>query len=343
MLTIAIPTYNRAVHLQAQIEGLLPQLRPGVRLCIYDNASSDETQEMVGKYLCHGISYFRAAQNCGGGRNFFWCLQECQTEWLWILADDDPAAPDAVANLLELLSRSTSDFIHLSSPMWSYESERTVSTVVDIFRYARFSSLLWLSCGIYRTASFYPFFRLFNDSISTMGPQMLVILALLESQRGEVLLSPLHLFQGSPNDVQWSTLDFIIRITQAPEYLVEPVHQQLLAEGILFDWFDSAMLHGLRETAKPYQVRKWYRIYRLARLNLKAYHAKRHWLLHFQNCLFKPERRIESLKMIAKAITIKTIACCPPCFFHAFLKVVPLSRAKRNAYAKREEYVPYGY
>ena len=340
MLTIAIPTYNRAARLQTQIECLLPQLRPGVRLHVFDNGSTDDTRSVVEKYADRGVSYTRAAYNGGAGRNFFRCMEECQTEWLWMLSDDDPAMPDAVARLLELLANSQCDYVHTSSPLWDYDAERVVTNVVDLFQYARFSSLLWLSCGIYRLSSFRPFFRLFNDSISTMGPQMIVVLALLESQGAKVQLSPLRLFQSPSHGVEWSTLDFIVRIAQAPEYLHQPRNQQLLAEGILYDWFDSAMLHGLRETGSPDQIRKWHRICRLSWRNLKAYNAKRHWLRLIRNC-FKPGLRNEYLKAIAKALIVMALSRCPVCLFHPLLKVMPLSKPMRASYNRRDKYVPY--
>jgi glycosyltransferase involved in cell wall biosynthesis len=205
ILTVAIPTYNRAGRLQAQLERLLPQLRPEVHCCVYDNASPDGTRGIAERYRDRGIAYVRSEYNCGAGRNFFRCFEECRTEWLWILGDDDPIADHAVADLLATLRHQTCDFIHTSTPLCRYASDVVVKDIPSLFEHTNFGALLWISAGIYRTSSFRPLFRLFNESISTWGPQLIVVLSLLESHGGKVLLSSVVLISKSPTGAGWST------------------------------------------------------------------------------------------------------------------------------------------
>jgi glycosyltransferase involved in cell wall biosynthesis len=338
ILTIAIPTYNRAARLEAQLERLLPQLRPEIRCCVYDNASPDATREAVEEHPDRGIAYVRAEYNCGAARNFFRCFEECRTEWLWILGDDDPISDHAVADLLATLRNQTCDFVHTSTPLCHYASDVVVKDIPSLFQYSTFGALLWISAGIYRTASFRPLFRLFNESISTLGPQLIVVLSLLESQGGRVLLSSVELITKPPIYTSWSTLDFIVRISQAPEYLVNSAHQRLLAERILLEWFDVAFLVGLREANQTVQIQKWHRIHKLANRNLKAFHARRSWN-HVLGNWFRAGHRSQSLTMVLNALVVYLLSWCPAPIFRPLAKVLTRPKWVRKDYDKPMEYV----
>ncbi len=56
LLTIAIPTYNRSRYLREFLEALLPQIESAgdVELLISDNASPDDTAQMLAEVLPAG-------------------------------------------------------------------------------------------------------------------------------------------------------------------------------------------------------------------------------------------------------------------------------------------------
>ena len=339
ILTIAIPTYNRAAKLQAQLERLLPQLGPEVRICVYDNASPDDTREVVAKYP--GVSYFRAATNCGAGRNIFRCFEECQTEWLWVLSDDDLATTSAVADLLAVLRHESCDFVHTYSWQSPYSCDTVVTDLPSLFQNSNLSSLWWLTSGIYRMSSFRPLFRLYNEGISTWGPHLVMVLALLESRGGKAHLTPVSLTIPTTTPIAWSTLDFLLRSSLVPEYMIHPDHQRLVAERMFLEFFNDFMLIGLRETAGDQQIRKWHRIYAQVRQNLKAYqargigsHVARNW--------YRAGCRKTTLQMALQAIQIKLLSWCPISLFHALAGLLPLTKDVRdNYYNKRNNYAPY--
>jgi glycosyltransferase involved in cell wall biosynthesis len=337
ILTIAIPTYNRATMLQAQLERLLPQLRPEVRLCVYDNASPDETREVVAKYLSHGISYFRAVSNCGGGRNVFRCLEECQTEWLWILSDDDLALPDAVTGLLAVLRNQRCDFIHASTNILGFKSEVVVSDVPTLLEHTRFAAVLWISGGVYRMAAFRPLFRVYNESLSTWGPHMIMVLSLLESGGGKVLLSPLMLAEPNTSPPTYSTLDGMLRMSLAPEYLHQPAHQRLLSERIYEEWFSGAFFFGLRETGSAGQIQRWKRVLRQVKCNSRAYQGQGVWR-HIGRNWFRAGRRKQSLRWAVNNCIFSLLNGCPGVLFHVLIKALPLSGTVRDHYDKRQAF-----
>jgi glycosyltransferase involved in cell wall biosynthesis len=341
ILTIAIPTYNRAAKLRAQLERLVPQLGPQVRVCVYDNDSPDETREVVAPYLDRGISYFRAIANCGAGRNFFRCFEECQTEWLWILSDDDLATQTVVADLLAVLSRESADFVHTYSWQCPYTQDRLVSDIPSLLEHSKLSSLLWVTAGIYRLRSFRPFFRLFNDGMSTWGPHLIMVLSLLAARNGRVHLTPLRLTIPTTGPIPWSTLDCLLRLSHLPEHLADPDHQRLVAERIFLEFFNDFMLIGLRETAGKPQVCKWRRIYFQSRRNLQAYQARGVGSFVFRNW-YRSGLRKQSLHLATQAVTIKLLSWCPVAGFHVLIRILPLSKDMRtNYYNQRKESVVY--
>ena len=336
ILTIAIPTYNRAARLQAQIERLLPQLGPEVRLCVYDNASPDGTREVVSKYRSQGVCFFRAANNGGAGRNIFRCFEECQTEWLWILSDDDPIASGAVADLLQLIKHCHADFIHTSSPLCQHDAQIIVGDVSQLLKQASLASLLWISTVVYRIPSFRSLFWLYAESISTWGPQLVVLLAVLERQEGKGLASSTRLIIEPPGEPRWSTLDFIARFSHVPEYLQTSRHQTLVA-GHIWEYYYWALLGGLRELDNPAAIRRWQRIRKSARQNFRAYGAiSPIWDVILKKW-YRAGSRKTSLTVVHQALLVTILAWCPSSLFFPVLKLLPkpawvcrLLRRERN-------------
>lgn len=105
LLTIAIPTYNRAEHLRAQLERLCSQQHPGVELLVSDNASADNTREVVASFAgkLPGLTYLRNAENVGFDRNIIRLYAGAKGQYIWFLSDDDAVLPGAVTNVLALL------------------------------------------------------------------------------------------------------------------------------------------------------------------------------------------------------------------------------------------------
>ena len=95
--TILIPTYNRARWLPGAIESVLAQTERDFALIISDNASTDETPEVVARYDDPRITYVRRDENCGLNEHYNLWFEAIQTEFLFIIPDDDRLLPDALA------------------------------------------------------------------------------------------------------------------------------------------------------------------------------------------------------------------------------------------------------
>jgi glycosyltransferase involved in cell wall biosynthesis len=87
LLTLAIPTYNRALILERALKIIQPQLESAkypVEFIVSDNASLDDTGEIVQKYINQGmpIRYIRNEQNMGPAFNIIQCVKEAKGKYI---------------------------------------------------------------------------------------------------------------------------------------------------------------------------------------------------------------------------------------------------------------------
>lgn len=102
LVTIAIPTYNRAFLLKRAAESALAQTHSHLELLISDDASSDGTPEICNELASRDqrVHYFRHAKNIGLSRNFAYGFGRSTGSFFMWLADDDWLDPDYLATCL---------------------------------------------------------------------------------------------------------------------------------------------------------------------------------------------------------------------------------------------------
>ena len=105
LITTIIPTYRRPQLLQRAIRSVLAQTYPHFQVCVYDNASGDETAAVVRTLAGadHRVKYYCHTENIGAFKNFVFALERLDTRFFSILSDDDILLPSmyklALANL----------------------------------------------------------------------------------------------------------------------------------------------------------------------------------------------------------------------------------------------------
>ena len=112
LLSICVPTYNRARLLDVSLRAILSQLTPGMRglveVVVLDNASPDETPAVVeaarADFPDAALRVIRRPQNIGPDANFCTAPSDAAGEFVYLLSDDDVLLPGAVAKLLEFLA-----------------------------------------------------------------------------------------------------------------------------------------------------------------------------------------------------------------------------------------------
>ncbi len=119
LLTIAIPTYNRAADLDACLARLAVQPGVGgeVELLVSDNCSTDSTPAVVKAWQDKGVSItcIRNQQNIGPDNNFVQCYTAAKGKYFWLLGDDDMVLPGAVERVTALLRGGEYGAVYLNS------------------------------------------------------------------------------------------------------------------------------------------------------------------------------------------------------------------------------------
>jgi glycosyltransferase involved in cell wall biosynthesis len=89
-VSVLIPAYNYANFLDETIQSALGQTYTDFELLIVDNCSTDNTAEVVGKYLSDKrVSYHRNERNLGLVGNWNRCLELAKGEYIKFLCADD--------------------------------------------------------------------------------------------------------------------------------------------------------------------------------------------------------------------------------------------------------------
>lgn len=103
LVTIAIPTYNRAdTFLRPALEGALNQTYPNLEIIVADNGSTDNTAAVVKRYRDSRIRYFRQPVNIVPNENFNFCLRQARGTYFQLLLDDEQIDPDFVETCLRV-------------------------------------------------------------------------------------------------------------------------------------------------------------------------------------------------------------------------------------------------
>ncbi len=105
LVSIIIPTYNRAKILNRTIASCLNQTYAGIELLVVDDNSSDGTEQVVKGYKDSRIKYFfnDSNQGVGAARNIG--LHHACGEFIAFLDSDDEWAPEKLAQQLMIFSQ----------------------------------------------------------------------------------------------------------------------------------------------------------------------------------------------------------------------------------------------
>ena len=109
-VSVCIPTYNYADYLPFAIESVLHQSFTDFELIIQDDCSSDNTAEVVERYLSDRRLIFETNErNLGLAGNWNLCLSKARGQYIkFIFADDLLASPDCLAKMVSVLDRDRS-------------------------------------------------------------------------------------------------------------------------------------------------------------------------------------------------------------------------------------------
>lgn len=160
LLSICIPTYNRACFLKEALCYLQESLRGleyQIEVIISDNHSEDDTQVIVSEFIDNGLKcrYIRNEYNIGPDRNFIQCFSLATGYYTWLIGDDDYLRGDSLKLICSFLTDNDYGLVHIDfseqqSNKFSYKiykgDNRTFLTDINIM-------ITFLSGNIVKTDS----------------------------------------------------------------------------------------------------------------------------------------------------------------------------------------------
>lgn len=107
LISVIIPTYNRAYLIANAINSVKAQTYPNIQLIIVDDGSVDNTQEIVETYPA--IEYYKK-ENGGQGSARNYGMQFAKGQYIATLDSDDQWYPEFIEEQLEHLEKDGLDF-----------------------------------------------------------------------------------------------------------------------------------------------------------------------------------------------------------------------------------------
>ena len=135
-ITTVIPTYRRPSLLKRAITSVLAQNYRDFEVHVYDNASGDDTKEVVHKFASRDsrIKYFCHPQNIGLIQNFGYGIRHVDSPLFNLLSDDDVLLPNFFETAISALDRAPAAMLF-------------VGTLVEMDGYRKLRSVQYAQLG----------------------------------------------------------------------------------------------------------------------------------------------------------------------------------------------------
>ncbi len=112
-LSFCIPTYNRANYISETLDSIIKQSDDSIEIVICDNASTDNTEEVVRKSMLNfpNITYYCWPQNMGADLNYLKTVELAKGEFCWFLGSDDLIKKGAVAKVKQEIQENNDIYL----------------------------------------------------------------------------------------------------------------------------------------------------------------------------------------------------------------------------------------
>ena len=112
-IDILLATYNGEKYLREQIESILNQTYPNIRIIISDDCSKDTTTQILKEYQQkdNRIELYIQPENLGVVKNIEFLLQKVENPYYMLADQDDVWLPEKAEKALEKLKQEKVDFV----------------------------------------------------------------------------------------------------------------------------------------------------------------------------------------------------------------------------------------
>lgn len=106
MVSICIPAFNGSAWIREAVTSALAQTYRPIEVLVVDDASTDETLDVLRGMADDGVRVIVNEKNLGFARNWERCVDLAGGEYIKFLSQDDLLAPECVARMVALMERS---------------------------------------------------------------------------------------------------------------------------------------------------------------------------------------------------------------------------------------------
>jgi glycosyltransferase involved in cell wall biosynthesis len=135
-LTTIIPTYRRPQLLKRAIACALAQTYPHIEVHVYDNASQDETEDVVRAFIIKDsrVHYHCHAENIGMMANYETALKAVKTPYFSFLSDDDLIFPWYYETVMRGFEEDPEVALSAGSTLIMNEEGRVIRVPLDLWK-----------------------------------------------------------------------------------------------------------------------------------------------------------------------------------------------------------------
>lgn len=123
LVSVIIPTYNRAGLLKRAVESVLRQTFQDFEIIIVDDASRDETQKAIKKYNDRRLIYLRHSFNKGGGAARNTGIIAAGGDFIAFLDSDDEWLPQKLEKQLQVFAGLPPEYGLVYSGFWRIDGD----------------------------------------------------------------------------------------------------------------------------------------------------------------------------------------------------------------------------
>lgn len=138
LVSVIIPNYNHSRYLDISIQSALNQTYDNIEIIVNDNASTDNSIEVISKYVSQGVVINKNPDNVLNS-NYRLVYERCKGKYFVLLCADDILLPEFVSRSVQIMEEDESvGFVHQER---TYIDEYGNKTILDPFFKTSFKCL----------------------------------------------------------------------------------------------------------------------------------------------------------------------------------------------------------
>lgn len=268
MLTVLIPTYNRKYQLIRTLDALNKQSDQDFKIFISDNASNysvlDEVLNRYDQNFVQRITLHVQKSNMGADMNIASVLAKCDTQWGWLLGDDDYIEEYAVETIKKQINKNSQ-----CSAIWFSISKKTMEDIImetlddliDILRMNNFNGdWIFMSNKVYNIPETVKYFEPMFFRLYTRIPHCIPILEMLKNKEKVCVVNSLQIVKHDPmeHDITWNINSTVTGLRTIMDYnsgLPYSKHKELVKYTVFRPGF--IIRRYLKEDVLPWNYRTY--------------------------------------------------------------------------------------